>query len=222
VVALGLRAARRADEVHEALLADRLVEGQLEHAAAVEPAHDRPRDEVLRQHDGGRAEVGQLDPVRLLERSDELLDVLRLVGQHGLDQLVRGREARVVELAVEQLARDRAVLLGGQQRDRVLLLVAQVEVDQRPLDQQRQRNDALVGRDPQALALRLGHGEVDRHLAAHLLVAEHRDRLHPPVAPRGLVAQQHVGGLRDVARALLDHLARPRHGGDGVRGRGRP
>ena len=82
-------------------------------------------------------------------------NVLRLVGQHGLDQLVRALDALVFELAVEQLARDRAVLLGGQQRDRVLLLVAQVEVHQRPLGQQRHRHDALVGREPQALALGL-------------------------------------------------------------------
>jgi hypothetical protein len=73
-----------------------------------------------------------------------------------------------------------------------------------------------------SFALRLRHREVDRHLAAHLLVGQHRDGLGPPVPPGGLVAQQHVRGLRDVARALLDHLGRPRHGGDGVRGRGRP
>ena len=35
-------------------------------------------------------------------------------------------------------------------------------------------------------------------------------RLDPPVPPRRLAPQQHVGGARDVARPLLDLLPRPR------------
>jgi hypothetical protein len=159
------------------------------------------------------------------------------VGEHALDHVAgrqaHGRLRRLVgvlpgevrlERLVEQLAGDHGVLLGRQQRDRVALLVAQVEVHERPLGQERQRHGELVGvRQPQALTQLDRHREVDRHVAPHLLVAQHRERLDPPVAPCRLAPQQRVGGGGDVARPVLDLLPRPRrHGADGLRGRGRP
>ena len=59
------------------------------------------------------------------------------------------------------------------------------------------------------------------------LFAEGLPRIAQKVGEEGVevviaaLAQQHVRGLRDVGRPLLDHLSRP-HAGDGVRGRGRP
>ena len=77
------------------------------------------------------------------------------------------------------------------------------------LGQQRERHDELARREPHVLAVLRRHREVDRDRAPHLLVREHRDRLHAPVPPGRLARQQRREADRDLTRPLLEDLTRP-------------
>ena len=91
-----------------------------------------------------------------------------------------------------------------------LVVLAQVEVAQRPLLEDGQRHaPRAAGPDPQVVEQRLGKREVDRHLAAHELLGEQVDRLDAAVDPARLVGQQLQAGQRHRGRCLLVVLIRP-------------
>jgi hypothetical protein len=106
--------------------------------------------------------------------------------------LVRGEQ--------EQLARDVSHLRGQHQWKRGSRGVAQIEVDELPAREPRERHDPLLLAERKAIEMLGRHCVIHGDTPANEVRAQRRDRLDTPVAPAPAFRQERVDRCDEVRR----------------------